>query len=159
VEAAVEELDTTVRHIRTVIFDVEAARDRGSLRRRVMDVTREMRGSLGFQPHAAFNGPVDTAIPDAVADDLLATLREALANVARHAGATSAAVEVDVLPDAVRLRVGDDGVGPGTASRPGGNGVSNMHNRAKRHGGACNVSNGPDGGTLVEWTVPATATA
>jgi signal transduction histidine kinase len=154
VEAAVEELDTTVRHIRTVIFDVEAARDRGSLRRRVVDVGREMRTTLGFQPQSTFSGPIDTAVPEPVADDLLATLREALTNVARHAVATSVVVDLEVSPTAIRLCVGDNGVGPGTSSRVGGHGVANMRDRAERHGGSCAVSGGPEGGTLVEWTVP-----
>ena len=155
VESAVDELDATIRHIRTVIFDIEAARESGSLRRQVIDVTRDIGRSLGFRPHTSFTGPVDHAIPSPIANDLLATLREALANVTRHAHASSVVVEIHASSSTIRLSVADDGVGPGTSSRPGGHGVINMRCRAERHGGSCEVSSRQEGGTLIAWTVPA----
>ena len=101
VEAAVEELDLTVRHIRTVIFDVEAARSSAdSVRRSVLEISREAARSLAFQPRVVFDGPVDVEITGTLADDLLATLREALSNVARHADAHSVVIEVSATPAA-----------------------------------------------------------
>jgi signal transduction histidine kinase len=155
VEAAVEELDLTVRHIRTVIFDVEASRSRvGSLRREVLEVAREAARPLTFQPRVVFDGPVDTEVTGPIADDLLATLREALSNVARHAEATSVLVEVAARAAAIILRVTDDGVGPPDEKTEGGHGLANMGTRAERHHGHCTVEAGATAGTVVEWCVP-----
>jgi signal transduction histidine kinase len=155
VEAAVDELDTVVRHIRTVIFDVETSRTHaGSLRRRVLDVAGEAARPLGFRPHVTFDGPVEVEITGAVADDLLATLREALSNVARHAGARAAQIDVAVADDEVRLTVCDDGSGIDDTGREGGSGLTNMRTRAERHGGRCTVSKASHGGTVVDWRVP-----
>jgi two-component system, NarL family, sensor histidine kinase DevS len=58
IETAFDDLDTVVRHIRTVIFDVESMRATiGTLRRRVLDVAREAARPLGFQPRVIFDGP------------------------------------------------------------------------------------------------------
>ncbi len=156
VEAAVEELDLTVRHIRTVIFDVEAARSSAdSVRRSILEIAREAARSLMFQPRVVFDGPVDTEITAALADDLLATLREALSNVARHAGCGSVVIEVSATPAAITLRVTDDGVGLPEDVSSGGRGLTNMHARAERHHGHCTVERGPDDiGTVVDWWVP-----
>jgi len=153
VEAAVEELDTTVRHIRTVIFDVESSRGtETSLRRRILDVVREASRPLGFTPRATFDGPVDAQIDGPLADDLVATLREALSNVVRHAQATTARVELGVAEATATLRVTDDGIGI-TDSSQRGNGLQNMRTRAERHSGRCSVTGSPSGTTLI-WEVP-----
>ena len=49
-------------------------------------------------------------VPDDVAEDAVAVVREALANVARHARAHEVVVRIDVGPDLV-VEVQDDGVG------------------------------------------------
>jgi signal transduction histidine kinase len=153
VEAAVEDLDTTVRQIRTVIFDIEASANVASVRRRVMQVARGAARSLGFQPRVIFLGPVDTGIPPEVVEDLLPTLQEALSNVARHAHARSVLVDLSVSSD-ITLRVIDDGIGPRSEGRPAGYGLANMRARAAQHGGRFEVQPGPERGTVLEWSVP-----
>jgi signal transduction histidine kinase len=154
IEAAVDELDTTVRHIRTVIFDVAGAPDsRGTVRRRVLDVAREASRPLDFMPQVIFDGAVDIEVTDAIAEDLLATLREALSNVARHARANVVLVELQVDAESAVLCVTDNGIGISpTAER--GNGLHNMQARADRHGGQLTVTRPDRGGTVIEWTVP-----
>jgi signal transduction histidine kinase len=111
---AVEDLDITVKHIRTVIFGLEASSGRGdSLRSRVMTLAREASGALGFLPEVEFEGPVDTIVPDSVGAEILATLREALANVARHARASHTRVRIAAGQEIV-LEVIDDGDTSGT---------------------------------------------
>ena len=51
---------------------------------------------LGFEPRVVFDGPVDTMVPEAITADLLATIGEALTNVARHANATRVDVSLTV---------------------------------------------------------------
>jgi hypothetical protein len=59
--AAVDELDATVRRIRTVIFGLERpSRDAvASLRSRVLDLCAEAARVLGFEPRVFFDGPVE----------------------------------------------------------------------------------------------------
>ena len=99
------------------------------------------------------DGPVDTGVDKRVAAELLATLREALSNVSRHAHASRVDVEVCV-DDAVSLRVIDDGVGPPGEASPRGNGLLNMAARAERLGGTLSLVPGEDAGTVLEWRVP-----
>jgi signal transduction histidine kinase len=155
VEAAVEELDVTVRHIRTVIFDVatpSSVHDSG-IRKRVLSLSREAAGALGFEPRVTFTGPVDTVVPETVAQELLPTLREALSNVVRHANAKQVDVEVGVNGDLV-LSVIDDGIGVPPGTEGGGRGTVNMRARAERLGGSLSVGPAPARGTVVRWEVP-----
>ncbi|MEW6470898.1 MAG: GAF domain-containing sensor histidine kinase [Actinomycetota bacterium] len=154
IQDAVEDLDLTVKHIRTVIFGLETASARASgLRERVLTLAGEARGALGFAPEVTFDGVIDTVVPDQVGRELLATLREALSNVARHAAASKAGVSV-AAGDEVVLRVRDDGRGL-PPDRPGGGlGLRNMASRAERLGGRFSIRSEPGGGTVVEWAVP-----
>jgi two-component system sensor histidine kinase DevS len=147
----IDDLDQTIREIRSVIFSLHADLGGSGLRSAILRVVSEERGVLGFAPRVHFDGPIDT-IDDVVAAELLPTLREALSNVARHAEASSAEVFV-TCNDGVLLCVLDDGRGiPADAS--GGNGIRNITERATRLGGRCRVAARPEGGTVLEWHVP-----
>ncbi len=151
-QGIVDELDETIREIRSVIFGLQPRPQAGTgVRADVLQVLDDERGALGFEPHLRLDGLID-GLPQSVAAELLATLREALSNVARHASATEARVTI-IAGDALRLRVEDDGRGIPTDA-PTGNGLRNMSTRAARLGGSCHVAPGADGGTLLEWTVP-----
>jgi PAS domain S-box-containing protein len=152
VDAAVDELDATIRQIRTVIFGLQAIGERTSgLRAAVADLVAAEASVHGFTGRVQFDGVIDV-LPDAVGDDVFATLREALSNVGRHARATTVDVGL-VAYDELVLTVVDDGVGiPST--RALGHGLANMTRRAEDHGGSCTVTAPPQGGTRVEWRVP-----
>jgi signal transduction histidine kinase len=156
IEAAVDDLDLTVKHIRSAIFGLESSRTShgAGLRDRLLALGREAAGALGFEPRLYFDGPVDSALADGVAADLLATVREALSNVARHARASSVEVEV-IVTDHVVLRVVDDGIGPPAAGTPRGHGLKNMEARATQQGGRFELRAGATGAVL-EWQVPLT---
>ncbi len=154
IAGAVEDLDLTVKHIRTAIFGLEASRAAAAsgLRSRILALTTEAAGALGFDPRVLFDGPVDTT-SDEVGAEVLAVLREALTNVAKHAGAHRVDVEV-VCGAEVVLRVTDDGSGLPETRRSGGHGLANMEARAARLGGSMSAAPGPGGGTTIEWRVP-----
>jgi signal transduction histidine kinase len=154
IEAAVDDLDVTVRHIRTAIFGLESSGARGeALRSRVLSVIADAVGPLGFEPRVLFDGPVDAVVPDDLGTELLATLREALTNVARHARAQRVDIEVTAAEDVVLL-VRDDGVGIPEAPGGGGHGLANMGARARRAGGTFEAVAGEGGGTTLRWQVP-----
>jgi signal transduction histidine kinase len=155
IETAVDDLDLTVRHIRSAIFKLESSRvsTGGGVRDRVLALARQAAGALGIEPSCYFDGLVDSGISDELATELLATLREALSNVARHARAESVAVEI-IVTDDILLRVVDDGLGPPGADAPRGHGLNNMEARATRHGGTFELRAGAPTGAVLEWRVP-----
>jgi signal transduction histidine kinase len=151
---AVDDLDTTIKDIRSAIFTLERSRHDGDgLRSRIVSVAQEAADPLGFAPRVAFDGPVDSTVRTTVGTELLATLREALSNVARHAHASRVDVTVSVGKD-VRLRVVDDGVGPPAERSSSGRGLRNMAARAERLGGSFALRPGRSRGTDLEWSVP-----
>lgn len=113
----------------------------------------DARRTLGFVPQVHLEGPVETMVADHVGEHLLAVLREALSNVARHAGASRVDVVVTAGADVV-LRVVDDGRGV-TAGDDRGRGLANIEQRARSLGGRFTVNtDAGDTGTVLEWRVP-----
>ena len=154
IEQAVDDLDLTVKHIRTAIFGLAQVHgDADHLRDELLSLVRESAGALGFEPRLLLDGPIDTGVDDRVGAELVATLREALSNVARHAQASR--VDVEVLVDSdLCLRVIDDGIGPPGPDARRGKGLANMAARAHDLGGSLQLSAAPGGGTVVEWRTP-----
>jgi len=153
IQQAVEDLDATVREVRSAIFELHTARLPGrSVRQEILDIGAESARALGFEPVMRFDGPIDSSIEDSVADHLVAVLREALANVARHAEASTAEVDLKVREGILTLRVVDDGVGPGEGA--GGRGLENMRVRAARLAGSVSLTARPEGGAELCWQVP-----
>jgi signal transduction histidine kinase len=99
------------------------------------------------------DGPIDSAVPAHIAESLLATLREALTNVAKHANATLVDVELAVKEDLL-LRVCDNGIGLAEPVSTDGHGLSNMAARARQLGGTFEVDRAPTKGTMLSWRVP-----
>ncbi|HEX3362962.1 MAG TPA: sensor histidine kinase, partial [Solirubrobacterales bacterium] len=77
---------------------------------------------------------------------------EALANVAKHARAESAWVDLERSNGELRLRVRDDGVGGADPAR--GSGLIGLSDRVQAVGGAVAVESPPGGGTRLEVTLP-----
>ncbi|WP_210480543.1 histidine kinase [Naasia sp. SYSU D00948] len=91
------------------------------------------------------------AMPAAVEIAAYRIVSEALANAARHAGASRVEVEVVGTSEGVSLRIADDGVGIGDAPRLG-TGLASQRERAEELGGTWRVARRPDGGTeVVAW--------
>ncbi|MEU5693662.1 GAF domain-containing protein [Actinosynnema sp. NPDC020468] len=153
----VSEVDQTIREIRRTIFSLqEPPAGSASLRVQLMRVVQDSSRLLGFEPVLAVDGPVDSVVPDQVRPDLLATLREALANAARHAEAKKVEVEVVVDRAGTRLTlvVRDDGGGLPTGRARHTGGLVNMAARAGRWNGTCAVDSAEGRGVTVTWSVP-----
>jgi signal transduction histidine kinase len=156
VQGAIDELDLAVTHIRSAIFGLEASAEgtHDGVRMRVLDLVSEAGPMLEFEPTVLFEGPVDTATPEPVATDMLATLREALSNVAHHARADRVDVVVAVDGGELVLRVTDDGVGPPDPDQPRGHGLANMATRATGRNGSLDIRAANPDGTVIDWRVP-----
>ena len=150
-DSSVAALDDTIKAIRGTIFELQDRRG-DSLRAAVRSLVKEYVPVLGFTPVVRTSGPVDTAVPSALGSQLLAVLREAVSNVARHALADRAEVDLVVTGDLLELRVADDGVGlPAEVSESG---LRNARRRADDLGGTLEVSAVGERGTVLVWRVP-----
>ncbi|GAA1478370.1 hypothetical protein GCM10009623_28160 [Nocardioides aestuarii] len=151
-DAAVGDLDNTIAAIRGTIFELQSPQQ-DSLRAEVRALVREYVPVLGFTPLVTTTGPVDTAVPARVRDQLLPVLREAVSNVSRHALAEHAEVELSVTGEEVRLVVSDDGTGiPDQPARE--SGLRNARRRAADLGGTLALTPRTPSGTVLTWTVP-----
>lgn len=152
VVAVTDELDETVRAVRSAIFGLGSHTDTQSLASHLTSLVQERSRHLGFTPDLLIVGPVDD-LPDFVADQLVATVTEAVSNVARHADATDATIRITRTDDSVSLAVRDNGRGIAAAPKPLG-GLSNLMWRAAELGGTCSISPVEPSGTELLWRVP-----
>jgi signal transduction histidine kinase len=153
IDTATQDLDETIKAIRGTIFELQH-KGTASLREELRTVIHEYDGPLGFTPRIVTSGPIDTAVPAELADQVLAVLREAVSNVARHAHASRCTVRVDVGDTEVTVEVVDDGVGlPEQIARE--SGVRNSRRRARDLGGSLTLGPADEvGGTRFLWVVP-----
>jgi len=152
INEVVGELDHTIQALRSAVFRLGQPDDERSLSALIAEFVRERSERLGFEPELELSGDID-GLPDHISAQLIATLTEALSNVARHADATEVVVQVTRSVDGVDLRVVDDGVGINAAPKQAG-GISNMMWRAAELSGSCTVTAVEPSGTLLQWTVP-----
>ncbi len=147
---AVDELDLAIKDIRSTIFQLHR-NEPATLDAEIGDLAQGFTRALGFAPHVSVEGSLD-GVADPLRSDLLAVVREALSNVARHANASTVSVDVRARDGRVDLFVRDDGIGLGTSTRR--SGLSNLRERAEAHGGSLTVESRPGQGTALTWAVP-----
>ncbi|MCU1673301.1 MAG: hypothetical protein JWN77_1414 [Frankiales bacterium] len=156
VHRAVDDLDATIRELRSTIYGLQAPADaRASLRALLLQVVDSGAEQLGFAPSLRMDGLLDTLVTSVAADHLLAAAREALSNAARHACATAVTVSVAVRDDEVVLEVADNGIGMKADGRR--SGLTNLAARATQLGGTLSTAPAAGGGTALTWRAPLAA--
>ncbi|MFM9589248.1 GAF domain-containing protein [Streptomyces scabiei] len=154
VARAVDDLDETIKIIRSTIFGLRTREGAGEsgLRARAVRLVGETAPVLGFAPSVRMEGLLDTEVPKEIADHVVAVLSEALTNVGRHAHADRTEVALSTDGREVRLAVVDNGVGiPADGRRSG---LRNMAERAEQLGGRLEWDETDGGGTTLVWRVP-----
>jgi signal transduction histidine kinase len=146
---------------RSVEASMPAALEAGTLPDALADVTREWSELNGIPADVTVTGNVIALHPE-IEVALLRIAQEALANVARHAGATRAGLTLSFIGDVVTLDVRDDGVGfsvpeADAGESPAGYGLSGMRQRVARVAGSLAIESEPGGGTALSARVPAIA--
>jgi signal transduction histidine kinase len=147
----VAELDETIRQIRTAIFALQDDSSR-SLRGTALAVVDQLAPLLPVRPVVELVGPLDTVSDDAIIADVEAVLRESLTNVAKHAQAAHIRVRIQADSQRLDLTVIDNGVGLGASTRR--SGLANLDRRAERRGGYLDITNSPEGGLRLQWSIP-----
>ncbi len=155
-EAVVDDIDRIISEVRTIVFTLGTAGHAGSLGQELADVVAQASRVLRFTPVLRLEGPVESALTDEVRTEMIASMREALGNVARHANASQAHVVIRVQGEMVVMTVTDNGVGPSVeAAMRGGNGLLNMQARAATFGGECTLTHRDVGsGAVLRWSAP-----
>jgi signal transduction histidine kinase len=155
ISSVTEELDATITDLRTTIFQYHGGMQQAkSTRAQLLKLGADAAKTLGFPPRVTIDGPVDTMVPDPVAEHLVAVVTEALSNIARHAHATAAEISLHADQHFITLLVTDNGRGIGRTTRE--SGLRNMRDRAELLGGTFTVTSS-DTGTRLEWRVPVDA--
>ena len=151
----VAEADAIIAEVRATIYALGMGGSSRGVRDHILALVGELRCSVGFELDISFDGPVDTAISGAVAEHLMATIREAVTNIERHAQATKATISLTARDGYCQLQVADNGRGLGGEGREGGLGLTNLRHRAKKLNGHFAIAGAPTGGTVLTWRVPA----
>jgi signal transduction histidine kinase len=90
-----------------------------------------------------------------VRHNVFLAFKEAVTNLVRHAGATSAWIRLKLEPPGFTLEIEDDGRGlAGMDERKGRNGLRNMRSRMEDVGGSFSIRPGPERGAIVRLTAP-----
>ncbi|MFE9775303.1 GAF domain-containing protein [Streptomyces sp. NPDC005931] len=151
---AVDDLDETIKIIRSTIFGLRTREDDTApgLRARAVRAVGEAAPVLGFAPSVRMEGLLDTHVSKETGDHIVAVLSESLTNVARHARADRAEVVLETDGREVRLTVTDNGVGIPPEGRR--SGLRNMAERARQLGGDMEITSPEGGGTRLHWHAP-----
>jgi len=98
----------------------------------------------------------DLDVDPAIATALFRICQEALTNVARHANASSVAVDLHLEEGQVHLAIADNGIGisPEALNQHGSLGLLGMHERVALQGGTMTVRGAPGDGTVLSIAVP-----
>lgn len=151
IDRVVDDLDETIKQIRRTIFELRTGPVALTLPAAAIQLAHDSAPAMGHTATLTVTGDL-SKITDQIAAEVLAVLRECLANVARHARATTTSVAIDIQSDAVEVTVRDDGIG--FRDPPRRSGLANLAERAVERDGDFWVGSPPDGGTLVSWSVP-----
>ncbi|SLM92948.1 GAF:ATP-binding region, ATPase-like [Brachybacterium faecium] len=158
VATSVQGVENAVAQIRQIVQSLRRERTEATLTEQLRHEVGLATAGLGFvpsmrlPPHPA---EMDAELPPEIAEDVVAVVRECLANAARHAHATAVAVSVSVFSEGVdrvvQVNVSDNGRGidPTVRRRSG---LANISSRARRHSGWVDAL-GLEPGTMISWRV------
>jgi len=152
INSVLDELDTTIKEIRTTIFEIdqEQATD-ASLQSRINSLTMEVANRLGVHTDVKIEAGIDTAIGPHCAHHAIQALREILSNIVRHSNASAVEIKVSTRGNLIEVVVRDNGVGFTPNIGPG-RGLRNLASRARELGGDCTIDSEIGRGTMVRWT-------
>jgi signal transduction histidine kinase len=157
-ETAAMGVEDSIRLLRTTIYGLNTFNNEHGIRAGVLSLLDELNEVVGFEVTATFDGPVDSAIPDEIGDQLPSILREAITNISRHADATAASVALSLDGECLILVVRDNGRGIVDGDvRAGALGLLNMRQRAEGLLGQFSIECPDTGGTVLTWRVPVAA--
>ena len=153
VDDSIDALHAVIRDIRNFIFGLRPVLlESGSLADGVEHLATELRRNGGVEVRVEIDDTASRlpALPIETVAELLAITREALSNVARHAGAETCEIRVST-EDGISLEITDDGRGydASAATARGHHGLANLRARAEGLGARLEVASAPGRGTRM----------
>ncbi|WP_455361761.1 histidine kinase [Streptomyces sp. SYSU K21746] len=150
IQAAGREASRELRATLEALRDDDTAPPRGLVD--VPDLVEQAR-AIGLDATLAVEGRRHD-VPTAVDRTVYRIVQESLTNIARHANAAKASVGIDWRPDAIAIRVDDDGMASPDAAPTPGFGLLGMRERVTALGGRLRAEPRPGGGFTVEAELP-----
>ena len=149
-------LNDAIRDIRNFILDLRPRRFEGDLTTGIARLVREFQANAMVEVDVSVPEEMEDSISPAVSQAVFFTAQEALANIARHARATSVALDLDRDSETIRLKVTDNGRGFDVMQQDQtvGHGLANMRTRAEELGGNFTVESQIDQGTTIKLRLP-----
>lgn len=148
VEAAARE---AVSEARALVATTQPLGD-GGLEAAVERVVSRMRADTGLVIACSIE---PTTLDREAQVVMLRAAQEGLANARKHARATQVDITLIAEPNGgARLRIADNGVGPGDLTHPGGFGLSGLTERVRGVGGEVQFGAGERGGALLQVRLP-----
>jgi|DewCreStandDraft_2_1066082.scaffolds.fasta_scaffold01584_4 two-component system sensor histidine kinase DevS len=156
-EQAIEDLNATIRDIRSYIMDLRPRRFQAeSLAEGLHQLAREFKANTLVDVELNITPGADATLGREARLGLFHIAQEALANVAKHARATSVKVNLHSADGQIVLNVQDNGIGMRPEARQArlGHGLANMAERARALGGQFELESEPGKGTCVTVRIP-----
>jgi signal transduction histidine kinase len=154
-DAAVEDVDHSIRDLRNYIFGLRP----GILADRQLDAAlRELADAFGARSDVVTVVEIDGEAASHLASraaDVVQLVREALSNVERHAGATTCRVTLRREAGGLVVEIDDDGSGFDLSAPSAGMGLSNLRKRVASLDGRVEIESEAGKGTTVRATLPA----
>ncbi len=149
-------LNDAIRDIRNFILDLRPRRFDGDLQAGVARLVREFQANAMIEVDVAVAEELESSLTPDISQAIFLTAQEALANIARHARATSVVVELNRDADSIWLQIADDGQGFDIQheDQAVGHGLANMRARAEELGGSFVVKSASGQGTSVRLRLP-----
>jgi signal transduction histidine kinase len=151
-------LNKTIQGIRSYIYDLRASTADEDMARGLVQIVGEFRNRTGLQTRWHTDGTPTLKLTGEKRQQVYQIVREALSNIARHAGATQVSVDLrydgcDGGERAICLRISDNGTGKVPAQGQVGRGLRNMRERAQLLGATLDVEGSVGKGTVVTLVI------
>ena len=150
IREAIESLDVTVQQIRNTVFALQTKDSEISFRSRIENEISWVRESGNFIITHSFIGPIDSTVKSELVDDLIAVVRELLANSVKHSGGRKIDLRMQASDSSIEIQVIDDGIGYQDGKRM--SGLQNLIKRAEANNGFFKINELESGGTKAIWS-------
>ncbi len=150
-ERAIDDLNEVIKDVRNYIFNLQPELLQGKeFRQALADLVKGLRVNSLVDAELVNGDGIEETLSQEQKTHLFNIVREALANVAKHAKANHASVGLFHDENGLVLSIEDNGIGINSERvRRGGQGLTNMAERAKLLGGVLSIESRVGGGTRL----------
>lgn len=153
-DSAIKVLNQAIGSLRSYMSDLRADPAHVSLEEGLRKEAADMRLNPLLHIQLELDFPQPATMEPMRTNHILAIVREALANVARHAQTQRAILEAKKDNNRLVLSVSDEGRGFDAGQRMDGYGLRNMRDRARLLGGQLDIQSVPGKGTTITLIAP-----